>query len=143
MADDLRDPGPRFRARFNRVHACMEAGDIEEADRRLSEMQTLSTRPASHDTSGSTCSFIPADSACPVIWPAPRLPTRPPWRSEPGLMPPARSAAYGAVLFEIRHHQGRLDEIADLFTQAAADNPAIAALPRRCRCHVLRAGPSR
>ncbi len=41
---------------------------------------------------------------------------------------PGALAAYGAVLFEIRHHQGRLDEIADLFTQAAADNPAIAAL---------------
>ena len=41
---------------------------------------------------------------------------------------PEAMAAYGSVLFVIRNQQGRLDEIADLFTQAAADNPALSVL---------------
>jgi len=35
---------------------------------------------------------------------------------------------YGAILWETRRQQGRLEEIAEFFVQAAADNPAIAAL---------------
>ena len=41
MADRVRDPGHRFRARHLRVFACMESGDFVEVDRRLNEMQAL------------------------------------------------------------------------------------------------------
>jgi tetratricopeptide (TPR) repeat protein len=41
---------------------------------------------------------------------------------------PGALAAYGSVLFVIRNQQGRLDEIADLLTQAAVDNPALPVL---------------
>jgi class 3 adenylate cyclase/tetratricopeptide (TPR) repeat protein len=37
-------------------------------------------------------------------------------------------ATFGGALYCIRKHQGRLDEIADLFIDAARDNPSIAAL---------------
>ncbi len=36
--------------------------------------------------------------------------------------------AFGGLLFAIRHHQGRLDEIADFFLDVARDNPSIASL---------------
>jgi class 3 adenylate cyclase/tetratricopeptide (TPR) repeat protein len=35
---------------------------------------------------------------------------------------------YGGLLFAIRHHQGRINEISDLLIEAARDNPSIAAL---------------
>ncbi len=37
-------------------------------------------------------------------------------------------AVFGGVLFGIRQHQGRVDEMADLFIDAARDNPSLAAL---------------
>jgi tetratricopeptide (TPR) repeat protein len=45
-----------------------------------------------------------------------------------GLEVPNTLGTYGGFLFAIRQHQGRLDEIADLFIQAARDNPSIPAL---------------
>jgi class 3 adenylate cyclase/tetratricopeptide (TPR) repeat protein len=41
---------------------------------------------------------------------------------------PDAFGAYGGFLYAIRLHQGRLDEIADLFIDAARDNPSIAVL---------------
>ncbi len=46
---------------------------------------------------------------------------------------PTRFGAYGGFLYAIRVHQGRLDEIADFFIDAARDNPSIAVAARRCR----------
>jgi tetratricopeptide (TPR) repeat protein len=37
-------------------------------------------------------------------------------------------ASYGGYLYMIREHQGRLDELADFFLDAARDNPSLAAL---------------
>ena len=128
MADDLQDPVPRFRARFNRVHACMETGDIEEVDRLLSEMQTLVDQTGlpryeweleiSH-----TCRLLLSGDLV-----AAEASNEATLEIGARIDAPAALATYGAVLFEIRHHQGRLDEIADLLTQAAADNPALPAL---------------
>ena len=128
LADRLGDPVVRFRARYNRMHACLESGDLGEADRQLSEMQTLvhqtgipvyewdweihrscrlclsgdlAAAEASNDTALEIGARIDA---------------------------PQAMAAYGSVLFVMRNQQGRLDEIADLFTQAAADNPALSVL---------------
>ncbi len=49
---------------------------------------------------------------------------------EPGLTANAPEAfgAYGGFLYVIRLQQGRLDEIADPFIDAARDNPSIAVL---------------
>jgi tetratricopeptide (TPR) repeat protein len=41
---------------------------------------------------------------------------------------PEALAAFGGTLYLVRQHQGRLDEIAELFIDAARDNPSIAAL---------------
>lgn len=41
---------------------------------------------------------------------------------------PRPSGAYGGFLYAIRLQQGRLDEIADLFIDAARANPSIAVL---------------
>ncbi len=41
---------------------------------------------------------------------------------------PKPFAAFGGILYGIRQHQGRVDEMADLFIDAARDNPSHAAL---------------
>ena len=41
---------------------------------------------------------------------------------------PEALAVFGGLLYYIRLHQGRLDEIADLFIEAGCDNPSIASL---------------
>ena len=45
-----------------------------------------------------------------------------------GRLRPKRSAAVRRLLYVIRQHQGRLDEIADFFIDVARDNPSIAVL---------------
>ena len=128
LADRLDDPVARIQARFNRVHACMEAGDLAEADRRLNEMETLVGQTGlpyyqwqqliarswrltlSGDLAG-------AETA---INESLEIGTR--------IGAPAALGVFGAILWETRRQQGRLEEIAEFFVQAATDNPAIAAL---------------
>jgi hypothetical protein len=43
-ADRLGDPVLRHRARFQRIHACMEVGDLPEVDRRIEETGSLVER---------------------------------------------------------------------------------------------------
>ncbi len=42
---------------------------------------------------------------------------------------PQALSTFGGILRGIREHQGRLDEVADFFVDAARDNPSVAALP--------------
>jgi tetratricopeptide (TPR) repeat protein len=56
---------------------------------------------------------------------------------------PEALATFGGILYPIRQHQGRVDEIADLFIDAARDNPSQAALRAivpRLMCEVGRTG---
>ena len=58
-------------------------------------------------------------------------PTRPTTKrlsSESSANAPEALGAFGGYLYAIRQHQGRLNEIADFFIDAANDNPSIAAL---------------
>ena len=47
---------------------------------------------------------------------------------------------FGAGLYVIRQHQGRLDEIADIFIDAARDNPSIASLRSAVLCMLCELG---
>lgn len=128
LADRLGNPVARIQARFNRVHACMEVGDLAETDRRLDEMealvgqtglpyyqwQQLIARSWRLTLSGDLAG---AEAA---INESLEIGTR--------IGAPAALGVYGAILWETRRQQGRLEEIAEFFVQAAADNPAIAAL---------------
>ena len=125
MADRLGDPVQRFRARLHRMHACMEHGDLPEFARRLTEMQTLVDqtglpRGAWELEIVRSCrlclsgDLAAAEASNDTVL---DLGTR--------IDAAGTLAVYGGLLFEIRHHQGRLDEIADLFAQAVRDNPAL------------------
>jgi tetratricopeptide (TPR) repeat protein len=128
LADRLGESVARIQARLNRVHACMEAGDLDEADRRLDEMdalvgqtglpyyqwQQLIARSWRLTLSGDLAG---AETA---IDESLEIGAR--------IGAPAAMGVYGAILWETRRQQGRLDEIAEFFVQAATDNPAIAAL---------------
>ena len=134
MADRLGEPVARYRARYNLVHARMESGDLEEVDRRQTEMRDLVRqtgfpyyqweqelfRSCRLLLSGDLADADTSNSA------ALEMGAR--------LGAPEAMGAFGAVLFAIRLQQGRLNEIADLFTQAAADNPAIVTLRAAVVC---------
>ena len=118
----------RFRVRFNRVHACMEAAELGEVDRRLDEMQVLAdeTGLPYRQWELATCRcwrlIMSGDlgEAEATSDAALELGMR--------IGAPEATAAYGGFLYEMRRRQGRLDEIAELFVQAVADFPAVAVL---------------
>ncbi len=128
MADRLGDPVARLQTRFNRVHACMEAGDIAEADGRFEEMETLTHQtglPQYHWQQSFRRSWrllLSGDlgAAETANDEALAIGTR--------IGAPEALGAYGGVLLEIRLQQGRLGEIAEFVAQAAADNPAMPVL---------------
>ena len=128
MADRVRDPGQRFLARHLRVYACMESGDLPEVDRRLGEMQTMVDqtglplhawilelfRSCRLCLSGDLAAAEASNDAALEIGAR--------------IEAPEALANWGAQLFAMRRHQGRVEEVADMFTQAAVDNPAIPVL---------------
>jgi hypothetical protein len=129
LADRLGDPSARWTSRYNRHHASMEVGNLEEADRVLDEMSLLAKQ-------GGLGWWL----AWPVVCRAGRLTLSGDLAGAEaaneeafelgsrGPAPEGALAAYGGLLFEIRSAQGRLEEIVDVFSEAAAANPAIAAL---------------
>ena len=107
LADRLNDVPARLQSRWNRRHACMEAGDIEEADRRLHEFQVLNNQArlpfwqwgeAVVRCVQLTCSgdFVGAEAANEE---ALEIGTRTANPHAPG--------SYGGLLLEIRVQQGR------------------------------------
>jgi class 3 adenylate cyclase/tetratricopeptide (TPR) repeat protein len=128
MADRLGDPVARLQTRFNRVHACMEAGDIAETDSRFDEMEALVNQTGlpqyqwQQSFHRSWRLLLSGDLA------AAEAANNEALEIGTGIGAPEALAAYGGVLLEIRLQQGRLGEIADFVAQAAADNPAIAVL---------------
>jgi hypothetical protein len=124
-AEGLGDPALRFQACYVRIHACMEVGDLVEVDHRIEEMdafvertglphrrwQLLLTRAWRALLAGdaSDCQRL-IDEGFAVA-------------SDIGL--PEALGAYGGVLFEIRLHQGRTEELIEAFAQTAAENPAL------------------
>jgi tetratricopeptide (TPR) repeat protein len=128
LADEIGDPVARLLARFNRVHACLEAGDIVEVDERLNDMAVI--------VEATSLPYLRVLLLLSRHW---RLLLA-------GRTDDAEAAAnevldlgnriglaetfglYGAQLFRIRHEQGRLNEIVEFFAQAAADNPTLPSL---------------
>jgi class 3 adenylate cyclase/tetratricopeptide (TPR) repeat protein len=127
-ADRLGDPVLRHRARWYRIHACMEVGDLLEVDRRIEEMgplvertglpfcwwQLLLTRTWRAILAGDLATGERLNDEALAV------------ASDIGA--PEALGAWGAVLFDLRLHQGRVEELIDAFAQTAAENPAIPAL---------------
>jgi tetratricopeptide (TPR) repeat protein len=128
VADRGGDPLSRFWARNNRVHSCMEVGDLAEVDARLDEMQRLveQTGLPYEEWSFAISRCWRLTLSGDLVWAesandgALEIGTR--------IGTPEAVGAYGGQLFAIRQNQGRLEEIVDFFAQAAAENPSIAVL---------------
>lgn len=129
LADQLGDVAARCVSRYNRIQACMEVCDLEEADKQLDELSFLANQAG-----------VPGWQSWPLISRAGRLTISADFEAAEavndealaiglrGLEPRASLAGYGGTLYEIRNAQGRLDEIVDIFADAAEANPAITAL---------------
>jgi hypothetical protein len=129
-ADRLDDPVLRYRARYQRIHACMEVGDLLEVDRRIEEMgslvertglpfcrwQLLLTRTGRAILAGDLATGERLNDEALAVG------------SDIGIGAPEALGAWGAVLYVLRLHQGRIEELIDAFAQTAAENPAIPAL---------------
>ena len=106
----------------------MEVGHIEEVDRWLSEMQTLVEQTGLPRYEWEYKIFHTSRLHLSGDLVAAEASNEATLEIGARIDAPGALAAFGAVLFVIRNQQGRLDEIADLFTQAAADNPALPVL---------------
>jgi tetratricopeptide (TPR) repeat protein len=127
-ADRLGDPVLRYWARYHRIHACMEVGDRLEVDRRIEEMGPLVER-----TGLPYCRW---QLLLITTWRAilaGDLATGERLNDEALVVAsdigaPEALGVWGAVLFDLRVHQGRVEELLDAFAQTAAENPAIPVL---------------
>jgi tetratricopeptide (TPR) repeat protein len=124
-AERLDDPVLRHRARYHRIHACMEVGDLLEVDRRIEEMGALVERTG--------LPFCQWELLLTRTWRAilaGDLATGERLNDEAlavgsDIGVPEALGAWGGVLYEVRLHQGRIEELIDAFAQTVAENPAI------------------
>jgi class 3 adenylate cyclase/tetratricopeptide (TPR) repeat protein len=128
LADRIGDPLLQTRARFNLVWARYQQCDLSGADEMLAQMAELTESVG-----------LPEDRWRLGLGRTGRLLLRgqvdlAEETNERTLQvgtaagTPDALGAYGGLLFVIREHQGRLDEIADFFLDVARDNPSIAVL---------------
>jgi DNA-binding SARP family transcriptional activator len=127
-ADRLGDPILRHWARYHRIHACMEVGDLTEVDQRIEEIgplvertglpycrwQLLLIRTWRAIVAGDLVTGERLNDEAVVV------------ASDIGA--PEALGVWGAVLFDLRVQQGRVEELIDAFAQTAAENPAIPVL---------------
>jgi tetratricopeptide (TPR) repeat protein len=127
-ADLLGDPVLGHLARFQRIHACMEVGDLLEADRRIEEIGPLVERTALPYYRWQLLlirtwrAILTGDLATGERLNDEALAVG----SDIGA--PEALGVWGAVLFDLRVQQGRVEELIDAFAQTAAENPAIPVL---------------
>jgi tetratricopeptide (TPR) repeat protein len=123
-ADRVSDPVLRYRARYLRIQACMEVGNLVEVDRRIEEMGPLVDRtglPIHAWTLLMTRiwrAILAGDVATGERLNDEALALG----SDIGV--PEAFGTWGGVLFVIRLTQGRIEELIEAFAQTAAENPA-------------------
>ncbi|MGO9877486.1 MAG: hypothetical protein ACLPVY_27235, partial [Acidimicrobiia bacterium] len=127
-ADRLGDPVLRTRIRFPMMWVQYQQADLAGADAALAEMETLAKSVGLpylnwQEAQFATGRLLLAGRASDAETANERLLELGTTAGNPDVL-----ASYGGLLYAIRLHQGRLDEIADLFLDFARDNPSIAAL---------------
>ena len=126
-AATIGDPNAQFQAHYNLALACMQSANRAEFDAHLDVCDTLARQldqPFEHWSVAAMRSgwyllagdLMAAESAADDAL------------AIGGDAIPEALTLWGAQLFDIRHAQGRLDEILDLFAQAALDNPGLPVL---------------
>jgi tetratricopeptide (TPR) repeat protein len=128
IADRSGDPDLRTRARFPMMWVRYQQADVKGLDATLAEMGSIAEGAGlpyarMEHTMFRTGRLLLAGDADGADASNQRM-------LELGLAAeiPETLPTFGGLLYSIRHQQGRLDEIADYFIDAARDNPSIAAL---------------
>ena len=125
-ADRLGDPLRQVRTRMAAMWARYQQADISGAGTTLDEMESLDEMVglpflAFQHMQFTTGRLLLAGRAADADAANERM-------LEVGTAAPDALSAYGGLLYAIRWHQGRLEEIADFFLEVASDNPSLAAL---------------
>jgi class 3 adenylate cyclase/tetratricopeptide (TPR) repeat protein len=126
LADDLADPWRRFSAHRQRLQAAVESGDRAERDAGVAACHEDATRVGQPflrwvDTQNRAMEALlngDPDRAEILAEAAFAIGT------ECGQ--PDAFTIYAAQLFDVRVHQGRVGEIADVFAEGVAENPGLA-----------------
>lgn len=128
MADRIGDPVLRVHTRHDLLWSCYQRCDVAAADRVAEEMEGITQRfevPRMRWETGMAragrmlLAGRPADA---------EAANERAMQAGTAAGQPDALGVFGAVLMDIRWHQGRLAEIADFFIDVARDNPSIAAL---------------
>lgn len=128
VADRIGDPVLQARVRFQMMWARYQQADIVAADAVLAEMEAL-TEMVGLAHQRWQLGLLVAGRLL-AAGHAEQAETANERALELGTMAGAPEAfgVYGAVLYVIRQHQGRLHEMADFLIEVARDNPSIASL---------------
>ena len=125
VAQRLGDPVLRFRASFNRIHACIEVGDLTEVDRRIGDLGALVERTGLPECRWELLLTRTWRAILAGDLSTGELLNDETFVVASDLERPEAVASYGGVLFEIRILQGRISELIETLTRAAAENPAL------------------
>ena len=128
VADRVNDPSLQARIRTPLVWACYQEADVAGAEAVTGEQEALTEQVGlPHQQFQHTLVVTGGLLRAGRLDKADAANER---ALERGLTAnrPEAFGAYGGYLYAIRLQQGRLDEIADLFIEAARDNPSIAVL---------------
>jgi class 3 adenylate cyclase/tetratricopeptide (TPR) repeat protein len=128
MADRIGDPALRARIRWSMLWARYQQADLTGADILLAEMAALTEMVGlpyqrwqlGIVTLGRLLLAGRVDEAETALEPTLEIGT--------AAEVPEAFGTFGAVLYLVRQHQGRLDEMGDLLIDVARDNPSIAVL---------------
>jgi tetratricopeptide (TPR) repeat protein len=118
----------RARIRYRAIWACYQRADLDGADQLIREFRVLNDAVGLPElgyeyallTAGRL--LLAGDTGLAEVENDAML------QKGTAANVPEVLASYGGLLYAIREHQGRLDEIADFFLDAARENPSIAAL---------------
>ncbi|MGO9875906.1 MAG: ATP-binding protein [Acidimicrobiia bacterium] len=128
MADGIGDPITRARICTPMMWVCYQRADIAGADTVLAKLEALADQVGLpylryHAAQFSAGRLLLAGRAGDAETSNERA-----LEFGTAAAIPQSLAAFGGILYAIRLHQGRLDEIADFLIDAARENPSIAAL---------------
>ena len=105
----LGDPVLGHLARFQRIHACMEVGDLPEVDRRIEEMGPLVERSGLPFCRWQRSSPGPGERSSPETWRPANGSTTRPWQS-PAILGRRRRSESGGQCCSTSTCKGRVEE---------------------------------
>ena len=139
-ADRIGDPVLRARVRFSSVWGRYQQADIVGADTVLAEMEALTEMIGLAYQRWQYAILVTGRLLCAGHVEQAEAANERALQIGMNANAPEALGAFGAGLYVVRQHQGRLDEIADFFVDAARDNPSIASLRSAVICMLCEVG---